>query len=95
MARKLIALANAKNLKLTAGHDDQFGHAARRMRMLIQSGFLGGDPVHMESYYCYELKGSSYAKAFLGDRQHWVRGLPGGFVAEHLLAMGLPESRNS
>jgi predicted dehydrogenase len=47
------------------------------MRTLVQSGFLGGKPVHMESYYCYELGKSGYAGALLGDKQHWVRRLPG------------------
>ncbi len=75
-AERLVALANEKELKLTAGHDDQFSHAARRMRTLVQSGYLGGAPVHMESYYCYEL-GDGYARALLGDKQHWVRRLPG------------------
>ena len=75
-AQKLIALANEKGLKVTAGHDAQFGHAARRMRALVGSGFLGGGPVHMESYYCYEL-GQAYARALLGDAKHWVRRLPG------------------
>ena len=46
------------------------------MRTLVQSGYLGGAPVHMESYYCYEL-GYGYARALLGDKQHWVRRLPG------------------
>lgn len=76
-ARRLIELANERGLKLTAGHDDQFTHAARRMRTLLQSGFLGAGPVHMESYYCYELGRSGYARAILGDKQHWVRSLPG------------------
>src|SRR5437899_9194041 len=40
-----------RSLKLTAGHDDQFGHAARRLRRLIKEGYLGGAPVHMESHY--------------------------------------------
>ena len=31
-ARSLFALANKRGLKITAGHDDQFSHAARRMR---------------------------------------------------------------
>ena len=73
----MIASAIGKGLKITAGHDDQFRHVARRMRVLIQDGFLGGGPVHMESYYCYELGGSGYAKALLGDKHHWVRKLPG------------------
>jgi len=75
-ARTLISLANERRLKLTVGHDYQFSHAARRMRALVQTGFLGDGPVHMESYYCYEL-GRAYAEALLGDAQHWVRGLPG------------------
>lgn len=76
-ARTLIDMANARGLKITAGHDDQFSHAARRMRRLVQQGYLGGPPVHMESYYCYELGNSAYAAALLGDKNHWVRRLPG------------------
>jgi predicted dehydrogenase len=75
-ARQLIGLAERKGLKLTAGHDAQFGTAARRMRELVRSGYLGGGPVHMESYYGYEM-GQAYAQALLGDAQHWVRRLPG------------------
>src|SRR2546428_6354341 len=75
-AQGLVALADEKGLKLTVGHDDQFSHVARRMRTLVQSGYLGGAPVHMESYYCYEL-GYGYARALLGDKHHWVRRLPG------------------
>lgn len=76
-ARRLIDLANEKGLKITAGHDHQFSHAAIRMRNLVQSGFLGGPPVHMESYYCYEMGASDYAGALLGDKNHWIRRLPG------------------
>jgi predicted dehydrogenase len=75
-ALTLIGLANQRRLKITAGHDDQFRHAARRMRALVRSGYLGSGPVHMESYYCYEL-GQAYAGALLGDKRHWVRSLPG------------------
>jgi predicted dehydrogenase len=76
-AQKLIATANENRLKITAGHDDQFSHVARRMRTLVQDGFLGGAPVHMESYYCYEIGHSGYSGALLGDDRHWVRRLPG------------------
>jgi len=76
-AQQLIGLAEEQKLKLTVGHDAQFNHAARRMRELVQSGYLGGVPVHMESYYCYELDDSSYVRALLNDKQHWVRRLPG------------------
>jgi predicted dehydrogenase len=76
-AQRLVAIANAKGLKLTAGHDLQFSHAARRLRALVQSGYLGGAPVHLESYYCYDLGNTAYARALLGDKQHWIRRLPG------------------
>ena len=76
-AQKLVGMAEEKGLKITVGHDAQFGHAARRMRELIQAGYLGGEPVHLESYYCYELGDSSYVRALLTDKQHWVRRLPG------------------
>lgn len=76
-AQRLIALADEKRLKLTVGHDGQFSHVTRRMRAVVQEGYLGGAPVHMESYYCYDLGEPGYAKALLGDKQHWVRRLPG------------------
>jgi len=87
-ARRLIAMAIERNLKITAGHDDQFGHAARRMRTLVQSGFLGGRPVHMESHYCYEFGRSGYAQAILGDKQHWVRRLPGKLL-QNIISHGI------
>jgi predicted dehydrogenase len=87
-ARSLIALANAKNLKLTVGHDDQFSHVARRMRALVKSGYLGGAPVHMESYYCYDLTEPAYARALLGDKQHWIRKLPGKLL-QNIISHGV------
>lgn len=76
-AEILIGLAEEKKLKMTVGHNAQFTHAARRMRQLVSTGYLGSDPVHMDSYYCYNLDNPSYAKALLGDRNHWVRKMPG------------------
>lgn len=76
-AQDLIQFATASRLKLTVGHDDQFSHVARRMRELVKNGYLGGSPVHLESYYCYEIGRSGYAGAFLGNPKHWVRQLPG------------------
>src|SRR5205809_1388245 len=87
-ARRLIALANDRGRKITAGHDDQFRHAARRMRTLVQSGFLGGGPVHMESHYCYELGRSGYAGALLSDRRHWIRRLPGKLL-QNIISHGI------
>jgi predicted dehydrogenase len=76
-AQVLVNLAEKKGLKLTVGHNNQFTHVARRMRALVERGFLGDAPVHMESYYGYDLGDPSYARALLGDQQHWVRKLPG------------------
>jgi len=87
-AHALIALANEKGLKVTAGHDDQFTHVARRMRALVRSGYLGGAPVHMESYYCYDLTQPGYATALLGDKQHWVRRLPGKLL-QNIISHGI------
>jgi len=87
-ARTLIAIANEKGLKITAGHDDQFRHAARRMRTLVHNGYLGDGPLHMESYYGYELGKSGYAAALLGDKQHWVRRLPGQLL-QNVISHGI------
>jgi predicted dehydrogenase len=87
-ARRVLTLATEKGLKVTAGHDDQFSHVARRMRGLIQSGYLGDGPIHMESSYCYELGRSGYAGALLGDRQHWVRKLPGKLL-QNIISHGI------
>ncbi|MGA6954376.1 MAG: Gfo/Idh/MocA family oxidoreductase, partial [Candidatus Acidiferrales bacterium] len=87
-ARRLIGLATEKSLKITAGHDDQFSHVARRMRALIRSGYLGGTPVHMDSYYCYEIAQTGYAGALLGDKQHWIRRLP-GMLLQNIISHGV------
>jgi predicted dehydrogenase len=79
-AEKLIALANKTGRKVTVGHDAQFSEVARRMRTLVQGGYLGGAPVHLESYWCYDFGDATYAKALLGDKQHWIRTLPGGLL---------------
>jgi predicted dehydrogenase len=86
-AEELLAFAEARGLKVTVGHDDQFSHVARRMRDLIASGYLGGAPLHLESHYGYELTGS-YARAFIGDGKHWLRHLPGGLL-QNVISHGL------
>jgi len=58
------------------------------MRSLVQSGFLGGQPVHMESYYCYEFGKSGYAGALLGDKRHWIRRLPGKLL-QNVISHGI------
>jgi len=86
-AQDLIELATRRGLKVTAGHDDQFSHVARRMRELVRSGYLGTKIVHMESYYCYEFS-DAYATALLGDKRHWVRRLPGKLL-QNIISHGV------
>jgi predicted dehydrogenase len=76
-AESLIELANGCGLKITAGHNYQFTLEMMQMRQLMNKGFLGGRPVHLESYWSYDLEDLRYANAFLGDRNHWVHQLPG------------------
>jgi predicted dehydrogenase len=83
----LINMAKERRLKIIVGHDDQFSHVSRRLRKLIQEGYLGGPPLHMESYYCYEMSGA-YAKALLGDKEYWVRKLPGQLL-QNIISHGV------
>lgn len=87
-AEELIDLAEQRGLKITAGHDDQFSHVSRRMRSEIAEGYLGGGPLHMESYYCYELGTNLYGSALLNDQNHWVRKLPGKLL-QNIISHGI------
>lgn len=87
-AQRLLELAQEKGLKLTVGHNEQFSPVARRMRALVRSGYLGGVPVHMESSHGYDLGDPGYARALLGDKQHWVRRLPGQLL-HNLISHGI------
>ncbi len=76
-AESLIDLAEDQGLKITVGHNYQFTLEMLEMRRLVNKGFLGGKPVHLESYWSYDLGDLRYASAFLGNHTHWVRQLPG------------------
>src|SRR6202021_1258043 len=58
------------------------------MMALVRSGYLGGAPVHVESYYSYDLGDPSYARALLGDKDHWVRRLPGKLL-QNVISHGI------
>jgi len=79
-AIKLISQAKSMRLKLTVGTDEQFTPAALEMRKLIANGWLGGGPVVLDVYYCYDLEDERYAKAFLKNRSHWLWQLPGQLI---------------
>jgi predicted dehydrogenase len=87
-AEKLVEIAEDRGLKLTAGHNLQFTPSARRMREIVKSGYLGDRAVHLESYYGYNLADPSYARALLGDKNHWVRRLPGNLL-QNIISHGI------
>lgn len=87
-AEQLIELAESRGRKITVGHNDQFSHVARRMRMLVAEGYLGDGPIHMESHYGYDLGDPAYARAMLGDSSHWVRRLPGKLL-QNVISHGI------
>jgi len=76
-AEALVQLAEDRCLRATVGHNYQFTLEMLDMRRLVKNGFLGGKPVHLESYWSYDLGDLRYASAFLSNRTHWVRQLPG------------------
>ncbi len=76
-AEALFQVADEKGLKVTTGHNVQYNPEMVRMRKLIDKGYLGGPPTHLESIYCYTFVNDVYAAALLGDPDHWVRKLPG------------------
>jgi predicted dehydrogenase len=76
-AKELVALAEQKNLRLTAGHNYQFTLEMMAMRRLVRENFLGGPPVHLECHWAYDLSDATYVAPILGSKTHWVRLLPG------------------
>lgn len=74
-SKKLVDYVVAHDKKLTLGYTYLFDPPAVEMRELIVSGVVG-DPVHVESFFGYNLSGP-FGAAILGDPDHWVHRLPG------------------
>ena len=87
-AERVLQSATARDLKVCVNHNYQFTGPALRLRALVADGFLGGPPVHLESYYSYDLSDPNYARAFLSDSGHWVRALPGGLL-QNIISHGI------
>ncbi len=87
-ADNLIALAGSSARRITVGHNLQFSPEAVRLRKLVQDGFLGGPPIHVESIQCYSHDDPTYGRAVLADPQHWVRRLPGSLL-HNLVSHGI------
>lgn len=76
-AEDLISRARIAGVTIAAGHNCQFTPEMMEMRRLLGQGCLGGDTVHIESYWPYDLGETSYVAPLLADREHWVRRMPG------------------
>lgn len=72
---KIVEYAEKQQKKLTIGHTYEFDPPARQMREMIAQGVLG-DPIHVESWFGYNLSGP-FGKVILGSPDHWVHRLPG------------------
>jgi predicted dehydrogenase len=71
----IVERATRAGRKVTVGHSFAFDPLTVAVRRLRDEGFLG-DPVHVESHLGYNLSGA-FGAALMGDRNHWVHGLPG------------------
>lgn len=87
-SKQLINAAKEARKMVTVGHNVQFTRPARLMRRMIADGFLGSRPIHMESSYGYDLGDARYVLALLGDRNHWVRQLPGRLL-QNIISHGI------
>jgi predicted dehydrogenase len=87
-AAELIRLAEERKLKITAGHNLQFTLEMLAMRRLMAQDFVGGKPMHLESHFSYDLGDASYVGPLLGNRNHWVRQLPGQLL-HNILSHGI------
>jgi predicted dehydrogenase len=87
-ADELLELARVAGRRITVGHNLQFSPEALRLRQLVQEGFLGGPPVHIDCIQCYSHDDPTYGKAVLGDPNHWVRRLPGSLL-QNLVSHGV------
>jgi predicted dehydrogenase len=90
-SERLIAHAQKAKKQLTIGYSYLFDPPAMGMRELIREGVLG-EPVHLESFYGYNLSGP-FGSAIMGDAAHWVHRLPGKLIHNNLdhILYKLPE----
>jgi predicted dehydrogenase len=81
-SKRLVEHALAAKKKLTIGYSYLFDPPAIAMRELRAQGVLG-DPVHVESFYGYNLAGP-FGAAIMGDAGHWVHRLPGKLIHNNI-----------
>jgi len=85
-AEAIIAEVVSAGKKLAVNYWPNFEAPSLELRRMFQSGVLG-DPVHVESFYGYNLAGE-YGTALKRDPDHWVHRMPGKLfqnVLDHVL----------
>jgi predicted dehydrogenase len=73
--QRLIECVQQAGRKMTINYWYNFETHALALKEFVAKGNLG-DPVHIESYYGYDLDGG-FGQALLSDDRHWVHQLPG------------------
>lgn len=73
--RRLMECLEQTGRKMTINYWYNFESPALALKEFVAQGNLG-DPVHIESYYGYDLAGG-FGQALLTDNRHWVHQLPG------------------
>jgi predicted dehydrogenase len=73
--RRLIQCLDQTKRKMTINYWYNFEAPALALKEFVAKGDLG-DPIHVESYYGYDLTGG-FGQAFFSDGRHWVHQLPG------------------
>ena len=74
-SERIVEHATRVGRLVTVGHSFAFDPLTVALRQMRDDGFLG-DVVHVESHLGYNLSGA-FGAALMGDRSHWVHGLPG------------------
>jgi predicted dehydrogenase len=73
--RHLIECLRQSGRKMAINYWYNFETPALALKEFVASGKLG-DPIHIESYYGYDLAGG-FGQALLSDDRHWVHQMPG------------------
>jgi predicted dehydrogenase len=89
--RHLIECVQKAGRKLTINYWNNFEAPALALKEFVAKGELG-EPVHIESYYGYDLS-DAFGQALLSDDRHWIHHLPGRLfqnVIDHAINKVVP-----
>lgn len=89
--QEIVETVRTAGKKLAVNYWPQFESQAFDLRQFIATGALG-EPVHVESYIGYNLRGE-FGNAIKRDSSHWVRRMPGQLfqnVLDHVVNRVVP-----